>query len=162
MNIGRVISLVAWAAIIAAWASTLAASPGLKPNVTPVPPTLGAPQTIALHQPEREHLEMTPADLWAIVNLKFPQLPPIEFDHIPDQVVTIKDVPSEAELRKVCRWPPSDGTTTIVGCADIRDPRVCRIYLGPRPEWSGLTRNLVIRHELGHCNSWPPDHPGMR
>jgi hypothetical protein len=105
---------------------------------------------------------MEPADLWAIANLKFPELPPIEFDHAPPMPVVIKDFATEAELRVVCRWPPSNGTATIVGCANNHDPTVCRIYLGPIPEFSGLTRNIVIRHELAHCNNWPADHPGMR
>ena len=25
--------------------------------------------------------------------------------------------------------------------------------------FSGYTSEIVVRHEIGHCNGWPPDHP---
>lgn len=119
---------------------------------------MGAPQTTALH-PTEQHVQMEAADLWAIANLKFPELPPPEYDHMPDRPITIKDFPTEAQLRVACGWPASPYGGTLVGCFDAS---LDRINLGPIPSWTGLTRNLVIRHELGHANKWPADHPGMR
>ena len=110
-----------------------------------------------------QHLPMEPADLWALANLRFAELPPIEFDHVPNKkLVTIKDVAAEEELRAICRWPKTS-PATLVGCADTSDPHVCHIYLsGKIPSWAGLTRNIVLRHEMGHCNGWGKDHEGMR
>src|SRR5262249_3356303 len=104
-------------------------------------------------------VEMTTADLWAIANLRFKELPPVEYDHMPDKIVTITDISTEAELRTRCGW--TDTGKTIVGCAAATDPHLCHIYLGPRPSWTGLTRNIVLRHEMGHCSGWPADHPGI-
>jgi hypothetical protein len=28
--------------------------------------------------------------------------------------------------------------------------------------FDGLSYEIVLRHEVGHCNGWPGDHPGMR
>src|SRR5215469_13805947 len=103
---------------------------------------------------------MEPADLSAIANLKFAELPPIEYDHPVKQAVFISDVPITKELQEICDFS-IDAKLFIVGCAAV-EATVCRIYLGPRPSWTGLTRHIVIRHELGHCNGWPKDHPGMR
>ena len=125
---------------------------------------ISAPTPAALHPgPARPSVEMTPADLWAIANLTFKELPPIIYDHMPDKSVKVVDVSTEAELRARCGWPPSDGNgATIVGCAATTDPHICHVFLGPRPSWTGLTRNIVLRHEMGHCSGWPADHPGIR
>src|SRR5262249_34627286 len=67
----------------------------------------------ALHpEPVRKpSVEMTPADLWALANLTFGELPPIEFDHYPDKSVTIKDISTEKELRVLCGWPANSSAT---------------------------------------------------
>jgi len=124
---------------------------------------IAAPTPAALH-PEpirRPSVEMTPADLWAIANLKIKQLPPLEYDHYPDdKLVVVKDIATEKELRTVCNYEKQG--VNLIGCADMRYPPFCHIYLGPIPEWTGVTRNINLRHELGHCNGWPGDHPGIR
>jgi len=36
---------------------------------------------------------------------------------------------------------------------------ICKIFLGPpQTERTGVTRNIVLRHEIGHCEGWPADH----
>jgi hypothetical protein len=118
---------------------------------------IAKPEPAALHsEPVKPSVEMTPADLWAIANLKFKELPPAEYDHAPDKAVIIEDIKTEAELRVRCNWP-KEGGGNLVGCTDGH-----HIYLGPLPGWSGLTRNIVLRHEIGHVNGWPKDHAGMR
>jgi len=102
---------------------------------------------------------MSEEDYWAIANLKYKQLPPIEYDHPVTRAVEVIDVASTEEMRKICHR--TDGAI-IVGCADVHDPTICRIYLAPIPEWAGITRNVNLRHELGHCNGWSADHPGIR
>jgi hypothetical protein len=119
---------------------------------------------VALH-PEpvrRPSVEMEPADLWALANLRFKELPPIEFDHMPDRPVTTTDIRTEADLRVRCGWPPAPAGGILVGCADILPfTSPCRIYLGPTGG-TGVTRNIVLRHEIGHCNGWGKDHAGIR
>ena len=40
----------------------------------------------------------------------------------------------------------------------------CVVYLRDNAEIrrQGWTRQIVLRHEIGHCNGWPGDHRGMR
>jgi hypothetical protein len=167
----RTVTLCAWAAVIAAWALPPKPAPAVMPN-----PNADASATdhagkhgsagykpfsssAKLYAAGALPFAMEPADLWAIANLHFKELPPVEFDHPTEDPVEIVDVATEAELRNICGYTNSN--LTIVGCAAAL-PGLCRIYLGPRPAWTGLTRNIVIRHETGHCNHWPGDHPGMR
>jgi len=158
LTIARTISLCAWAAIAAAWVST-----GVKPRVTLVPPmhaALDAPTPMALH-PHGLSLVMQPPDLWAIANLRFKELPPVEYDRPYEGALLIIDVNSEEKLRQICGHPPKGlNGDTMVGCARPGDPAT--IYLGPIPARAGLTRNIVIRHELGHLNGWSAAHEGMR
>src|SRR5262249_10996800 len=112
--------------------------------------------------PKGMALKMEPADLWAIANLRFKELPPVEFDRPVGLWVEIMDIPTEAGLREVCGYPPYDGKI-LVGCAELRPGDLCHIFVGPpQYERTGVTRNIVIRHEMGHCNGWGKDHAGMR
>jgi hypothetical protein len=174
---GRIICLLAWAAVIAAWALPPKPAPAVMPN-----PNADASATdhagkhgSAGYKPSSSSaklyaagalpLAMEPADLWAIANLKFTELPPAEFDHATKDAVEIIDMPTEKELREVCHLTEAYRGANVVGCAAPKGQLAfdrCIIYLGPRPAWAGLTRNIVIRHETGHCNGWPGDHPGMR
>jgi hypothetical protein len=38
----------------------------------------------------------------------------------------------------------------------------CHILIAPLKELqkSGYTLDTIRRHEIGHCNGWPGDHPG--
>src|SRR5215831_1861280 len=66
------------------------------------------PEPAALHPEEpvrRPSVEMEPADLWAIANLRYGQLPPVEFDYLPAQEVVVREMASEEALRVVCGWP---------------------------------------------------------
>ena len=164
MNPIRIISLLAWAAIAAAWALPPKPAPAV-PSLNAEPPAMkdsrceSCPSRAKRYAAGALPLAMGPEDLWALVNLKFKELPPLEYDHPTEDPVEIVDMESETELRGVCNYTNSG--LTLVGCAAVL-PGLCRIYLGPRPAWAGLTRNIVIRHETGHCNHWPADHPGAR
>src|SRR5262249_13093926 len=35
----------------------------------------------------------------------------------------------------------------------------CFVWIGPT---FGVPRNIIIRHERGHCNGWPGTHEGVR
>jgi hypothetical protein len=38
----------------------------------------------------------------------------------------------------------------------------CRVVIAPEPDAKrvGLTRDILLRHEIAHCNGWPGDHRG--
>lgn len=45
------------------------------------------------------------------------------------------------------------------GCAKLTErPRKCVVFLIDRPAY-GTTPRAVRRHEMGHCNGWPANHP---
>ena len=45
---------------------------------------------------------------------------------------------------------------------DIRDLDQVRAALAAVLNKHGSTLNFTMRHELGHCNGWPGDHPVAR
>ena len=166
----RTSTLCAWAAIAAAWAlppTSKPAAPVVMPSLDITPIVAAAPSSPSakLYAAGALPFAMEPADLWAIANLKFKELPPVEYDHAATDAVEIIDMSTEKELREVCHLTEAYQGANVVGCAAPKGqlaPDRCIIYLGPRPSWAGLTRNIVIRHEIAHCNGWPKDHPGAR
>lgn len=47
-----------------------------------------------------------------------------------------------------------------LGCSVVwHDPDECSVVIIDRPSPTGRTPEELIRHELGHCNGWPSDHP---
>ena len=101
-------------------------------------------------------VEMDAADLAALAKLTFKELPPEKYDVAIHTSVEVIDVKSRDELHKIC----GHVGVNILGCALV-GTMICRVYLlDPMP--AGLTRNIVLRHELGHCAGWPADHPGIR
>jgi hypothetical protein len=96
--------------------------------------------------------ELTNDDMWALRTkmqmLKL--LPPVEYDH-----------PFAGDLYIV------DGkgkciTDISIACADPHDTWCLISYEKERVVRSPMTINLVIRHEIAHCNGWPGDHRGAR
>src|SRR5262245_17711638 len=68
--------------------------------------------------------------------------------------------PSHDEMLKVCA-PNARGQRLV--CAHVSEGK-CTVYLAPQKELeaAGYTDVLAVRHEIGHCNGWGPDHAGMR
>src|SRR5262245_35150486 len=88
-------------------------------------------------------------------------LPPVEYDHWYEGDLTIRIVNSVEHLALACKW--SEVRPKSLACASVR-PNSCTIYL-LQDEVSrelGWDHNVVLRHEMGHCNGWPADHPGRR
>src|SRR5215470_6323000 len=81
-------------------------------------------------------------------------LPPSQYDHQP-QIPVIEKVVPWNELQQLCRArerPIYNGTGYGVwGCAIVKGGK-CYV--------ARLDVPGVKRHELGHCNGWPKDHPG--
>jgi hypothetical protein len=47
---------------------------------------------------------------------------------------------------------------------DVRVIFACHVYIAEDEilKAAGLTYEIAYRHEIGHCNGWPADHPGAR
>jgi hypothetical protein len=86
-------------------------------------------------------------------------LPPLEFDHpyTGNKLVTITRVNDSVALRAACL-----GAITSTACAHI-SASSCEIFIVADEilEPLGLTYDTSLRHEIGHCNGWPADHPRM-
>lgn len=88
--------------------------------------------------------------------------PPARFDHpYPGKLVeTYLPQPQVfSECQKVFKTYniKADGFTGR-GCAAIIAPNVCKIIIVDQP-YRGSTPEAIRRHEIGHCNDWPANHP---
>lgn len=77
--------------------------------------------------------------------------PPPEFDYKPSAEVHV----IEGTPEQVRHWCPEHGVACIYEANDA----VCVIIFNKEYEWA---RSMILRHEYGHCNGWPSDHPGAR
>jgi len=88
--------------------------------------------------------------------------PPPEYDHPFTGKLEVHYLNDGAlEIKAHC---PANKYGQRLGCATIIRPEYCQIYIGPIDELEtyGLTDITVLRHEIGHCNGWPGDHPNIR
>jgi hypothetical protein len=87
--------------------------------------------------------------------------PPARFDHPYHGKLTIYSLP-QAEVARRCKM--------LVGIdAAAYQLRGCSLYLGTPgtlcvivmidEPYGNQTPTAVLRHEIGHCNGWPADHP---
>ena len=85
-------------------------------------------------------------------------MPPEEFDHPPDKPFKVIQLgPNDPPIWAWCKWPNQN----VAGCTNPRD----RVIIIADPDfltWRNTTVNIILRHEIGHLNGWPPDHPGAR
>jgi hypothetical protein len=86
-------------------------------------------------------------------------LPPVEYDHYYEGDLTIRVVPTLEELLARCNIT----NPITLACAMVYEKN-CVIYLLPDETMRkrGWTTGLLLRHEIGHWNGWPGDHPGER
>jgi hypothetical protein len=79
-------------------------------------------------------------------------LPPEEYDHPYQGQTVIRWKDTADEVRDACKTPLLPG----LGCAHLSDGW-CIITLPRTPvlKSAGYTANVVIRHEMAHCNGWP-------
>lgn len=88
-------------------------------------------------------------------------LPPLEYDHpYHGRTMTVTEK-SQDEIRQAC--PKVPFTNTALACTFIRQTS-CDILIAPEAEIkaAGYSKNLVLRHEVGHCNGWSGKHDGAR
>ncbi len=80
------------------------------------------------------------------------QAPPARYDHPPKIPVVVVEV---ADPNRVCRGLSGyRGGSYILACALLLKTR-CVIIWPEGQKQSGL----LWRHEIGHCNGWPANHP---
>jgi hypothetical protein len=87
-------------------------------------------------------------------------LPPTEYDYpFKGTLVTLKK-DTRAEVNESCRTPLAMG----LGCTQFKSPSYCVIVVASDEviEAAGYTPEVVVRHEVGHCNGWKKDHMGAR
>ncbi len=88
--------------------------------------------------------------------------PPTRFDHEFDGLETIRKLP-QSEVMEACRKLFDDAgldvevTVTQKGCAVFKGSNGTIIVVD-KP-YRGVTPEAAIRHERGHLNGWPSDHP---
>ena len=85
-------------------------------------------------------------------------LPPPEYDHPYSGIVVTTVAKSLEHVRELCPIPNAK-----YGCA-FRYGTGCLIVLAPDADIVavGWTTELAKRHEIGHCNGWPANHPNAR
>src|SRR5262249_18266274 len=89
---------------------------------------------------------------------QFPTIPPPEYDHLYDGELHVVGDLDLFTLHYICKKP-------ALACATHSEPgypRHCIIFLAREDEVTkrGHTMETLRRHEIGHCNGWPPEHPG--
>src|SRR5262249_58987305 len=88
-----------------------------------------------------------------------PIFPPAEYDHYYEGDLTIRIVATIEELYAICQLKQPN----LLACT-LRNHHSCVIVLVDddvmrRRSW---TTGMLLRHEMGHCNGWPGDHPNER
>jgi hypothetical protein len=88
-------------------------------------------------------------------------VPPPEYERPYKGELVIVDANQEM-VREKC--PAAKFTLGVsLGCAH-RGATYCWIYLAPKADMkaAGFPYDLVLRHEIAHCNGWPGDHRDAR
>lgn len=88
--------------------------------------------------------------------------PPAQYAHAYTGHLTLFQVPQDQVVtlcRQLFEGNGSDILTTPTqkGCA-WQVPGSC-VVITISQDFRGVQPEDVLRHELGHCNGWPPDHP---
>jgi hypothetical protein len=86
--------------------------------------------------------------------------PPAEFDRPFEGRLIKLRLDTVAEVRTACRTPLAMG----LGCAPYIHPSLCVVVLASDEviKAAGYSTEIVLRHEIAHCNGWPKDHPNSR
>jgi hypothetical protein len=89
-------------------------------------------------------------------------LPPVEYDHPYSGKLTVERTPYQHVVRQNCSYSPFP---YLLGCAKLfaAEDR-CYILMMDDDYLAKLNfpPEIVLRHEIGHCNGWPGDHRGGR
>jgi hypothetical protein len=105
------------------------------PNFTTVPPTAAEMRSLRL-------------------------MPPKEYDRPPTKTVEVVRLRTQEEVRAACAPLPF----AYAFACSRHYPTKCTIIMldDSAITATGMLPDVVWRHEIGHCNGWPPDHPNAR
>ena len=88
-------------------------------------------------------------------------LPPPEFDKPYGGELIVISGQTQERMKQLC--PPA-AFPWYLGCAYPTTVGKCLIVMAREEDINraGFDIRTVMRHELGHCNGWPGNHPGAR
>lgn len=97
-------------------------------------------------------------------------IPPVEYDHPFAGAIHYYVVDNVGDLWKYCQRDTlgctvdHEGLPIPAAWAGTWKKDGCFIVLASDAmiRNAGYTTAIVKRHEIGHCNGWPPDHPNAR
>jgi hypothetical protein len=158
---GRLGALLFWAGLLTiCWQAANAQVPRPPMPIPGIPTQPRPPIPITIRPPPAPiPAKLTPPPVTAPIS-PFPvALPPLEFDHPYTGKLTVLKQDDYLLIRELCRDVPTAIAcsyrtyNTVTGAAIS-----CLILLGP------VAHNdpNALRHEIGHCNGWPGDHPDAR
>ena len=83
-------------------------------------------------------------------------VPPPEYDRAYKGHLIISRIDSTPEVGRLCGQ-----TDPMISCSQPRDNE-CDIIMATDDviRTLGYSVDIVLRHEIAHCNGWPKDHPG--
>ena len=89
--------------------------------------------------------------------------PPKRFDHAYSGKLTVRYLPQMQVIKactKLFAKYKIEAKTTLRqhGCAAITSDTSCTV-IAINKSYMGATPKAVVRHETGHCNLWPANHP---
>lgn len=89
--------------------------------------------------------------------------PPARFDHPYKGELLVRRIPQESVV-EACRVlfsiyrVPAMSHPEQRGCSILTSKHSCLVVTIDEP-YMRATPESVLRHEIGHCNGWPADHP---
>jgi hypothetical protein len=83
--------------------------------------------------------------------------PPKRFDHAYPGKLVVHRMP-QTQIVNVCEKLLGKRSMIQHGCSVPPKNSRCEIWIVDKT-YMGATPEAVIRHETGHCNGWPADHP---
>ncbi|RWL14895.1 MAG: hypothetical protein EOR57_31610 [Mesorhizobium sp.] len=89
--------------------------------------------------------------------------PPARFDNAYTGKLTVIKLPQKQVVTACAKLFASykvaaKSSFTQRGCAAITGKTSCTVIVIDKP-YALATPKAVLRHELGHCNGWPANHP---
>jgi len=87
-------------------------------------------------------------------------LPPAEFDKPYTGELQIVRIPNTHEMEAICK-----GVSKYACATHPKNGSYCIAFMLSDKQIKAMGRNafaFIWRHELGHCNGWPGDHPNGR
>ena len=86
-------------------------------------------------------------------------MPPEEYDYLFDGKLIVERTTDQNQMRLNCLYSPFK---YLIACAKRTADGGCYILMMDNDftRKAGMPPEIVLRHEMGHCNGWPPDHRG--